>query len=408
MRRLFAWMCVPILASLSGSAFADGDAKRLFEEARELMLQGDFERACPKLEESQVIAPRVGTLINLAACHERLGKIATAWVEYQQAAELARDANEEERERLANERIEALEPRVPWLMLQVPPDPPVGLAIGIDGVPVHPERWREALPVDPGNHVLVAAAPGHAPFEQRFEIAEAQRRSLVVSKLEPLPPPPAPPTEPPPSTQPKPEPPPKQPEAKPPEDDGRRWVLEVGLFGGYLMIDPAYLSPEPYTVTTSTGETISCNEATCDVSVDTPSHGAALGVNVFAGYQISDGFHLGGRVLVGPRAGGGLLGGVGPSALLKVGGALWLGFGGLVGGASFVSDAQIFTPVGGGDVIDVEGTVGIALGPLLEVQLQLVDTEQGAFALSAMPLFLIGTDGGSVFALPLGASFRFQ
>ncbi len=405
--RRSGWMCLPLVAALSGAARADEtEAKRLFDEARALMLQGDFEHACPKLEESQVLSPRLGTLINLAACHERLGKIATAWVEYRQAEAMAHEAGEADRERLAEERIEALEPRLSWLELQLSPDPPVGLAVGIDGVPVTPERWSEALPVDPGDHVLVAAAPGHAPFEQRFDIAEGQRRTLFIPALAALEPPPAPAPAPPPSP-PAPVEPPAPPAEPPAEDEGRRWVIDVGLFGSYLMIEPAYLTPEAYSYTTSAGEPLSCDDTRCDVAVGLPSHGAALGVSVFAGYQISDSFHAGGRVLVGPRAGGGLLGGAGPAMQLEVAGPLWLGFGGLVGGASFVTSGQITTPAGG-DVIEVEGTVGIGLGPLVDVQLQLADTAQGSIALSVTPLFLIGTDGGSVFAMPISASFRFQ
>src|SRR5262245_53976641 len=92
-------------------AYADSpDAERLFQEGRALLLEGRFAEACAKLEESQLAEARVGTLLNLAACHERLGLVATAHREYASALTAANQEGLDTRAKLAQERIDQLAP----------------------------------------------------------------------------------------------------------------------------------------------------------------------------------------------------------------------------------------------------------------------------------------------------------
>src|SRR5262245_13180527 len=111
-RRCAAAVLVPLLASAlaSGRETDPVSAEVLFQEARELLKQGNFERACPKFLESERLDPATATLLAVATCHERQGLLASAWAEFTEAAGRARQERRKDRERLAREQARALEP----------------------------------------------------------------------------------------------------------------------------------------------------------------------------------------------------------------------------------------------------------------------------------------------------------
>jgi tetratricopeptide (TPR) repeat protein len=72
-------------------------AQSLFDEGRKLMNEKRFVEACPRLERSYKLDPAAGTLLNLAVCHEGLGKTATAWNEFRESVAMAKRENRKDR-----------------------------------------------------------------------------------------------------------------------------------------------------------------------------------------------------------------------------------------------------------------------------------------------------------------------
>jgi hypothetical protein len=165
---------------------ASSIAEQLFVEGKALMQEQKYERACEKLQASHDLDhTATGTLLNLALCHEIVGKSATAWTEFRQvAAESA--VRREDRVKLAREHEAKLFPILSRIRIFVPPDTRVsGLSVRLDnGPPIAAASWGTELPIDPGKHTLEASAPGKLPRVVDFVVGKVSDRQTVA--VEPL------------------------------------------------------------------------------------------------------------------------------------------------------------------------------------------------------------------------------
>jgi hypothetical protein len=162
-------------------------AETLFEEAKDLMQDGDFVNACPKLAESYRLDPGSGTLTALAMCHEKLNKTATAWAEFIEVVTEAQQAGRADREKFARQHVTALEPHLSRLMISVAPETArlPDVQVRRDRVVVGSAAWGVASPVDPGEHLIEATAPGHRAWSTRVTVGDrGDKESVDVPALE--------------------------------------------------------------------------------------------------------------------------------------------------------------------------------------------------------------------------------
>jgi tetratricopeptide (TPR) repeat protein len=188
--KFIAWTLLAWTA-MAGTAAAQNPkaaAESLYNEGRQLVTDGKYQEACPKFEASQRLDPAPGTQLNLANCLEKVGKIASAWAEYKEAAAAAHAANELSRQDLAEKRAKELEADLSKLRVVASVDSMAGLEVRLDGVVVLSGMLNSDVAIDPGEHAVEAVAPGYKSYKTTVTVnPHADRKTVTIPALEPEP-----------------------------------------------------------------------------------------------------------------------------------------------------------------------------------------------------------------------------
>ncbi len=218
-------LVLAIAATAAPASAQSGEAqgRALFNEGAALFARSDYEAACPKFEASLKAFPGIGTRGKLAECYEKLGRYASAWAAYREVAQLAMRSGEPTREQVASARAKALEPKLSYVTIALPPgnDSP-GLVIKRGGVELERSKLGSAEPVDSGAIAVEISAPGRKTFSTQLTAVQGQSVKFDVPALVPTAersPPPAPP------------PPPRETLTEPPgiHGDPPAWQKPTGL-----------------------------------------------------------------------------------------------------------------------------------------------------------------------------------
>ncbi|WP_437786849.1 tetratricopeptide repeat protein [Sorangium sp. So ce1097] len=163
-------------------------AQALYDQATAEMDAGSFASACGKLEEVTRLVPEgLGAKLTLGQCYEAWGKLASAWAQYTIVEALAAKAGQAERSARAGASAAALRPRLATLTVHVPEAVRAypGLTITRDGVPLGRAQWDASLPVDAGEHEIVAKATNRKPWRRSAVVtADGEAVSVAIPALE--------------------------------------------------------------------------------------------------------------------------------------------------------------------------------------------------------------------------------
>lgn len=164
----------------------EATAQALYDSATALMDAHDYANACPKLEEVTNLVPEgLGARLTLAECYEGEGRIASAWAQYAMIAPRAARAGQTARKERAEAKMQELAPRVSKLTIVV--EPPVsttpGLTVTRDGVEVGKPQWGVPVPIDAGDHVVEARAPGKIATRHEIHVDDGTTPSFMLEPL---------------------------------------------------------------------------------------------------------------------------------------------------------------------------------------------------------------------------------
>jgi len=191
-RTLAAALPLVLASALARPARADDTAEAtraaanaLFDEGKRLVAAGRHPEACERLDASLAMLPRLGVRLNLADCLERIGRTASAWALFADAAAEAQRLADP-REVFARERIAALEPRLTRLAIDVTANRELdGLEVRRDDAFVPAALHGIELPVDPGEHAVEVSAPGRRTWSTLVTVtADGATTRIHVPQLE--------------------------------------------------------------------------------------------------------------------------------------------------------------------------------------------------------------------------------
>jgi hypothetical protein len=173
------------VALLGAPAFAETDieqADKLFAEGLALR-DTNLQQSCDKFRQSFELNPQaIGTLMNVALCDERFGRIASAVAHFSEARDRAKEGNLPEYLAEAQKHIDALTPELPYVTIQFAEKAP-GTRVLLGDRVVPDSELGGSIAVDPGELVVVVSAPGRVSYETKIVLGKREKKPIAVPAL---------------------------------------------------------------------------------------------------------------------------------------------------------------------------------------------------------------------------------
>lgn len=180
-RAACACAAAAVLSWHSPAAAADpAIAREQLKIGYTLAQRGKCDEALPHLVESLRLDPKAITLINLADCEEKTGKLADAMAHWVDARARAQAEGARLIEEEAERRATALEPRLARLTIVLAPGAPRDAIVERDGIALGAPSLGIPLPLDPGSHSIVVKAKDRVDATTQVTIAEGDARRVEV------------------------------------------------------------------------------------------------------------------------------------------------------------------------------------------------------------------------------------
>lgn len=178
-------LAISLVALLGARAFAETDieqADKLFAEGLALR-DTNLQQSCDKFQQSLELNPQaIGTLLNVALCDEKFGRIASAVKRFSEARDRAKEGNLPEYLEEAQRHIDTLTPELPYVRIQFASLAP-GTRVLLGERVVRDAELGGEIAVDPGELVVVVSAPGRVAYETKLMIGKREKKVIQVPAL---------------------------------------------------------------------------------------------------------------------------------------------------------------------------------------------------------------------------------
>lgn len=151
-----------------------------------------IEAACQMLQDSLCLERNPVTLMNLATCRKKQDRVATAHALYLVAAALAKAQGNTRFEKSVRALADEIADYRSFLTIHVA-SPNPALVIELDDTTVGQSEFNQAMPIDPGEHMITVSAAGYKSVQLPVTIGQiSDEQQVEVPALAVLEPPPLP------------------------------------------------------------------------------------------------------------------------------------------------------------------------------------------------------------------------
>lgn len=186
-RWLFSAFSIPFVVSsiaFAGSPEQDkAQARQLYEQAAADMAAHAYDRACPRFEEASKLDPlHVRTLISLATCEDRWGKLVSAQQRLELARALAVDQGATEKIAEIDKLSADVKKRIPRLKILLAPRFAKAREVAVfrSGVVVSKADFGKAVPLNIDTYELTASSPDAGVWNTKIQMKAGHTAEITI------------------------------------------------------------------------------------------------------------------------------------------------------------------------------------------------------------------------------------
>jgi hypothetical protein len=176
MRFSLAVLAIAATVGSGREALADDppapESQVLFETGRKAMKSGAYAEALPSFRRSYEIEPKLGTILNISLCEEKLGQLLRADEHLRHFLESV--PFDDDRRTLAQRHLDEVQQRMPHLWIKLGEAASAQIVVQLDGVTISRTDLDSAVSIDPGQHTLTLTGITGSARATTFQVKERQ------------------------------------------------------------------------------------------------------------------------------------------------------------------------------------------------------------------------------------------